>query len=372
MANVMADVHLKTADSENRLTGQALNLCHGGDLYTASQQFGTPVEDWIDLSTGINPQYYPVPAFNSQAYQALPYLRPELDEAVRRYYADRPYQLASGSQPIIQFLPEVLENMPVLLPDFGYQEHRQHWQQYGAELRYYPALDQVSARLAIEQALEQAESDGDRFHLLVINPNNPTGLTFSPQQLADWAERLAPGAQLIVDEAFVDLHPEQSVLGDCFRPNMLVLRSFGKFFGLAGIRLGAIFGSETVMQGLADLLGPWPVNGPAQTVAIAALNDIQWQQQARADIAANAELTEALLQPVLEAYDAQPFCREQLFACHRLATSAAYSLYQGLAERGILVRLIDLHDGTMLLRTGIINALDSGTALQLQTRLETI
>nr|WP_243431863.1 aminotransferase class I/II-fold pyridoxal phosphate-dependent enzyme [Aliamphritea spongicola] len=368
----MAEVQGSIADNESRLSGQALNLCHGGDLYTASQQFGTPVADWIDLSTGINPQYYPLPAFDSQAYQALPYLRPELDEAVRRYYADRPYQLASGSQPIIQFLPEVLDDMPVLLPDFGYQEHRQHWQAYGAELRYYPALDDVSARLAIEQALEQAELKGERFHLLVINPNNPTGLTFTPQQLADWADRLAPGAQLIVDEAFVDLSPEQSVLGECFRPNMLVLRSFGKFFGLAGIRLGAIFGSEAVMQGVAKLLGPWPVNGPAQTVAIAALNDVQWQQQARENIAANAELTEALLQPVLEAYDAQPFCREQLFSCHRLATSAAYELYQRLAEQGILVRLIDLHDGTMLLRTGIINALDPNTASQLKQRLEII
>lgn len=373
-------IDIEEAGGKNQLAGQELNLCHGGDLYSASQQFGTAVENWIDLSTGINPQYYPLPAFDSQAYQALPYLRPELKEAVRSYYGDLPYQLANGSQPIIQFLPEVLEDMPVLLPDFGYQEHRQHWEEYGAELRYYPALDHAAAEQAIELALdrsvdhsvEMSVKTDDSFHLLVINPNNPTGLKFTPQQLANWADRLKPGAKLIVDEAFVDLHPEESVLGEFNRPNMLVLRSFGKFFGLAGIRLGAIFGSEAVMQGLAKLLGPWPVNGPAQTVAIAALNDVQWQQQARQNIAANAELTEKLLQPVLAAYDAQPFCREQLFACHRLAKPAAYKLYQKLAEQGVLVRLIDLHDGSMLLRTGIIDALQPEASAQLQARLETI
>lgn len=354
--------------TENRLAGQALNLCHGGDLHTASRQFGTPVEDWIDLSTGINPQYYPIPAFSAEDWQVLPYQRPELEDAVRNYYGDFPCQLASGSQPIIQFLPEVLADLPVLLPDFGYQEHRQHWEKYGAALRYYPALDLDAARESIEQSLATAEA----MHLLVINPNNPTGLKFTPAELAVWAEQLQPGAKLIVDEAFIDLQPEQSVLSEHYRENMLVLRSFGKFFGLAGIRLGAIFGAEEVMQGLAELLGPWPVNGPAQTLAIAALNDQQWHMEARLNIAANAELTEKLLQPVLAAYDAQPFCREQLFACHRLATERAYDLYRALAEQGILVRLIDLQDGSMLLRTGIIDALNPKRYAQLASRIEII
>lgn len=358
------------------LSGEKLNLCHGGDLYTASEQFGIPAEQWIDLSTGINPQYYPLPAFSSAMFQALPYQHPELDRAVRSYYGDFPYQLASGSQPIIQFLPQVLAELsgglPVLLPEFGYQEHRQHWQQYGAELRYYPALQQAPAIDGIEQALTAAQTSGEACHLLVINPNNPTGVKFSPAQLADWAERLQPGARLIVDEAFVDLQPEQSVLGEYYRDNMLVLRSFGKFFGLAGIRLGAIFGAEDVMQGLKKLLGPWPVNGPAQELAIAALQDAQWQQQARQQIAENARLTEKLLQPLMAAYDAQPFCAEQLFACHRLETSRAYDLYQQLAKQGILVRLVDLNDGSMLLRTGIIDALQPKLYEALQLRLQQI
>jgi cobalamin biosynthetic protein CobC len=115
--------------------------------------------------------------------------------------------------------------------------------------------------------------------VVVVNPNNPTGETIAPERLLDWAARLgARGGWLVVDEAFGDTDPALSVAAHAGQPGLIVLRSVGKFFGLAGLRLGFVGADAPTLRTLADLLGPWAVSGPAQAVALEALRDLDWQR----------------------------------------------------------------------------------------------
>ncbi|WP_415897818.1 threonine-phosphate decarboxylase [Neptuniibacter sp. QD57_21] len=319
------------------------DLIHGGDLISASAQYGIPVEEWLDLSTGINPVPYPVPQISEHCFQQLPYQSAEFKAAVRSYYGAEGVA-ANGTQQIIELLPAVLpsvsQELPILLPDCGYQEHRYSWQQHGRAINYYPATDQKAA----EQRIEEQLNSGSAMHLLLINPNNPTGLKFTPEQTYRWAEQMQQGAYLIVDEAFIDLSPEQSALSDYDRfkqlGNILVLRSFGKFFGLAGIRLGFAFANPQILQQLQTELGPWAVNGPAQAVAIAALNDAKWQAEARQKICQNAQATRELWQPLFRKLDAELLSCDGLFLTAKLDAEKAKQIYKFLAEQGILIRLV--------------------------------
>jgi len=315
------------------------DLIHGGDLVAAQARYGIPARDWLDLSTGINPVAYPLPALSADLFQRLPYQTELFQQAAHQYYGAEGVA-CNGTQQVIELLPSLLPALPVLLPACGYQEHRHSWQSHQNPVRYYPADDQAAAIERIEQQLQSGEGS----HLLLINPNNPSGLRFSPEQIYRWASQLQPGASLIVDEAFIDIWPEQSVLSDAGRfaelGNLVVLRSFGKFFGLAGIRLGFVFANPALQQQLQTALGPWAVNGPAQGVATAAFNDRQWQQMARQQIQRNAQRTAELWQPLFERVGARLLCPDGLFISALMATDTARMIYQRLAEQGVLVRLV--------------------------------
>lgn len=363
------------------------DLIHGGDLISASAQYGIPVEDWLDLSTGINPVPYPVPQISEGWFQQLPYQSAEFKAAVNSYYGAEGVA-ANGTQQIIELLPSVLpsvsQELPILLPDCGYQEHRYSWQQQKRELNYYPATDQKAAERRIQEGIQQQLDTGSAMHLLLINPNNPTGLKFTPEQIYCWAERMQQGAYLIVDEAFIDLSPEQSILSDYDRfqqlGNIIVLRSFGKLFGLAGVRLGFAFANPQLQQQLQTKLGPWVVNGPAQALAIAALNDGDWHTQTRSDIAKNAQATRELWQPLMGKLNAQLLYSEGLFISLKLPLEQGRHIYRFFAERGVLIRLVqgeefnplplDENNQPMvtncLLRSGLVNAKNAAQCEQLQ------
>jgi len=334
-------------------------LLHGGDIRSASQQYGIPVDQWIDLSTGINPVPYPVGDLPPDAYHRLPYVQPELLERASEYYRNGNLLPVPGSQSVIALLPGCLPSAAVLVPEVGYQEHVNHWRQSGANITTYPAFDTAESVAFIDAAL----ADNPRQHLVVINPNNPTGLCFAAEQLERWAERLADGCYLIVDEAFIDTNAGGSVLMSHFQDNMIVLRSFGKFFGLAGIRLGFVFAHQRVLARLQVYLGAWSVNGPAQSVAIAALGNGVWQQQARDEIEQSARLTREVFRPLLgeqAEWGKSVVTHQPLFSTYQLAQERAQHLIQYLAERGILLRYIPLRSlGTAnsdaLVRIGILN-----------------
>lgn len=326
---------------------------HGGDIISAAKKFNRAVDQWQDISTGINPFSYPYQNIDAKVLQNLPYLTPEFENAVNHYYGSNPFLACNGSQQIIQALPFVLINYPLIAPDIGYREYVTHWQAAGRKINTYNALDHQTAVKEIDSLL----ADNNRQHLLIINPNNPTGQLFSIQQLQQWAEKLAEGAVLVVDEAFIDTLPENSLLNSSLLDNCLVLRSFGKFFGLAGLRLGFVFGSENLLAPFKFQLGLWACNGVAQAIATDALQDNEWQHAMREQLKATKlhcdhyYRTQLDLPTGLETHT-------DLFCSYLLSKQQAEECYQLLASEGVLTRVIPVNNLQCILRLGLTKDLE--------------
>ena len=242
-------------------------LEHGGELAAAIARHAHPAAHWIDLSTGINPHAYPVAAPPAAAWQRLPEHDPALAAAAQRYYGSDALIAVAGSQAAIQALPAVIRAERVGIVHPSYAEHAHAWRHRTAR---------ALAADAIDAAVDTLDA------LLLVHPNNPTGARWPTAQLRDWHRRLARrGGTLIVDEAFIDATPEHSLTADAGAPGLIVLRSLGKFFGLAGARVGFVFGDAPLRAALAEQLGPWTVSGPAQHAARQALDDLEWQRKMR-------------------------------------------------------------------------------------------
>lgn len=256
-------------------------LEHGGNLRAAMRRYGGA--DWIDLSTGINPIGYPAPPLAPDAWQRLPEHDPALLEAACAYYGAPAMLAVAGTQAAIQALPRLRAPARVSVAAPSYAEHSHHWARHGHAMRQVAYAD-----------LDAAIGDSDV--VVVCNPNNPTGETVPPGQLLAWRAQLAArGGWLVVDEAFGDTAAGLSVAGHADKPGLVVLRSVGKFFGLAGLRLGFVAAEPCLLAQLGDLLGPWAVSGPAQAVAMAALRDHAWQGAAQERLARDGARMRALL-----------------------------------------------------------------------------
>jgi cobalamin biosynthetic protein CobC len=345
------------------------NPLHGGNLVSASAHFNIPVDQWIDLSTGINPEHYPVDHLPLSSYCALPYISNDFLAAVRLYYTPAYTQnntnerhthiknnflAVAGTQTAIQVLPTLLPPLPILLPKVGYQEYRQQWQSRSLPTSDYPSMDCSAAELHIDQAIKQQPQQ----HVLVINPNNPTGIAFNKNKLISWAQALGPQAYLIIDEAFIDSTPDNSVLTNMLSggmpDNIIVLRSFGKFFGLAGIRLGFIFSNAFIIQKLEKSIGIWQVNGPAQAIAITALSDSIWQKKNRLAITSNANFTRALCSTIQKKCDC--VVHSDLFSSYYFSRRQAEHIHHQLALAGILTRVIYIDKNSAILRIGVLSS----------------
>lgn len=307
-------------------------LEHGGRLRLAAQQRGNALADWVDLSTGINPEAYPVPAVDPLCWQRLPEDDDGLEAAAAACYGNDRLLVLPGSQAAIQGLPALFRPVVVACVTPMYEEHPQAWQRAGHQLRRLPTL---------QRALAAATPN-----VVLCNPNNPTARLLPRSELLDAADRLRRrGGWLIVDEAFVDAEPEHSVVdlaGSDEASNLIVLRSLGKFFGLAGARVGFAFGAAEKLERLRELLGPWSISHPARFVARCALEDRAWQQSARQRLAAASQRLAALLAPLGEVSRSALFCT--------LSTPDFAMLYEHLAQRAILTRRFDAHG---LLRVGL-------------------
>ncbi len=242
---------------------------HGGDLNAATTAFGLPPDGWLDLSTGINPRPYPIPAIPAEEFTRLP------DDAWRGVMIMLPREIppravvAAGSELLIRLLPHALPevtSVAVLSPT--YSSHAAAWRSAG--------------RTVVETG-ELREIPDDASVLALGNPNNPDGTRHDPRNLVPIAQLLAArGGALVIDEAFVDVAPELSFLPYLTKAPAIVLRSFGKFYGLPGLRLGmAATTNRTVLDRLRDLLGAWPVSGPALFVAEKATGDDVWASDTR-------------------------------------------------------------------------------------------
>ncbi len=251
---------------------------HGGNLDWAINRYGGAPEDWIDLSTGINRVPYPLPPIPPEAWSTLPTraaMAALCKAAAEAYGTNAAILPVAGAQAAIQMIPRLIPpgRARVLAPT--YNEH-------AAALR--------SAGWQVEEVAEMAALAGADL-AVVVNPNNPDGQTFAPDAMTALAARVG---RLVVDESFADPVPDLSLASQAGRGGLTVLRSFGKFYGLAGLRLGFIVGADGDIAALRDMAGPWPVSGVAITVGRAALDDRGWAAATTARLAAETKRLDAL------------------------------------------------------------------------------
>lgn len=295
-------------------------LEHGGNLRAAAAAFGRPLGSWLDLSAGLNPHWYRAPAPPDQAWHRLPEVDDALLHAACAFYGAPQLLAVAGTQAAIQALPQLRAPSRLVVAAPSYAEHAHHWSRHGHSMREVAYAD-------LDAAVDTCDV------LVVCNPNNPTGALVPAATLLDWHARLAArGGWLVVDEAFADMTPAASVAAHSGQPGLIVLRSVGKFFGLAGVRVGFVGAQTALLTELANALGPWTVSGPAQQVARAALEDMPWHAATRAHLAQQG----ARLRTLLAAHGIAS-CGTDLFQWWPEPRASAFHLH--MAERGIWVRL---------------------------------
>jgi len=234
---------------------------HGGDIDNAIKKYGGNKDDWIDLSTGINPNHYPYKLINIRELQNLPYKNDidNLNKLAKKYFQTTAcVRAVSGAQGGINILPFLLPNKTVSILSPTYNEYQNVFSNSLKKIINVKNLSELKkSQIAI-----------------ICNPNNPDGKLYSNDDLLKISKSLE---YLIIDESFMDQYPRKSLshkLDD--QTNILILRSFGKFFGLAGIRLGFLISNKEIDKKIQFLIGNWPISNVAINVASKALIDHVW------------------------------------------------------------------------------------------------
>jgi len=296
---------------------------HGGNLAAARLAYPDAPEPWLDLSTGINPVAYPVPSVSAASWARLPEenaVRGLERIAASAYGARAGVEMvaAPGTQALIELLPRLFPAKRVGILGFTYAEHALCWRKAGA----------VVATVEDGAALEAFDV------AVIVNPNNPDGRMIAPDALQALAQVLhAKGGRLIVDEAFVDVLPEGASLSASLPDEgVIVLRSFGKTYGLAGLRLGFALAGASDAARIRSALGPWAVSGPAIEIGGYALSDRAWLAATRVRLAADIARLDAML--TLRGF--QVLGGNPLFRL--VARSDAGLAFQRLGQAGVLVR----------------------------------
>lgn len=300
-------------------------IVHGGGITAAARLHGGRPEDWLDLSTGINPQPIRLPDIPASVWHRLPdrHLADTARAAASAYYrsGDILPLPVPGTQSIIQLLPRLAgrgRRIAILSPTYG--EYARAFQLSGFPVDAIGCVEAVSAEHGL---------------VVVVNPNNPDGRALPPQTLIELHDRLrARGSLLIVDEAFGDVTPELSLAPYAARmPGLVIFRSFGKFFGLAGLRLGFAIAEPSILAAFEDWLGPWAVSGPALFLAASLLGGDT--APIRAGILKRREALDAVLQSA----GLMVAGGTALFAL--VNDTQTSDIYSRLCEHHILVRKFD-------------------------------
>ncbi|MBC8519063.1 MAG: threonine-phosphate decarboxylase [Gammaproteobacteria bacterium] len=295
---------------------------HGGNRRYWAERYGFHESEMVDLSTGINPHGWSVPAIPAEVWQRLPESDTDLLKIAADYYGTETLLPVAGSQAAIQTLPRLRTFSRVAVLDPSYSEHMRGWELAGHEVLKIGS-DQIESLLPGLDVL------------VLVNPNNPTGELFSREELLRWHQQLADrGGWLVVDEAFMDATPEHSLcMLDRPRTGLIILRSLGKFFGLAGIRSGFVFATPIFLERMERLLGPWSLSHPAQWATKQVLCDHSWQSEMRDRLVVES----GRLSELLRSAGLSPEGGSSLFQW--LTTPQAAAITNSLAEQGVLIRL---------------------------------
>jgi cobalamin biosynthesis protein CobC len=292
------------------------NPVHGGRLPDCSTR-------WLDLSTGIHPEPYPFHSPSLTSWAKLPNDDDGLSAIAARAYGAKSALAIAGSQSVIRQFPNYLEPGCVGLVFRSYGEYAPAFLRAGHTVRFLTQTDLMSDELPSELR-----------YLVIVNPNNPTTLHISRQRLLKWHEQLLVRNGLLwVDETFADALPRtESVADKSHEPGWLVLKSLGKFFGLAGARVGAVLAHPEILQVIDRALGCWTINGAARSVAAQAWADYQWIEQRQKEIPLLGRWLAEQLEAVLHA----PVQQAGLFAW--TIAPLAWELHQHLASQFIHTR----------------------------------
>ncbi|TIS90470.1 threonine-phosphate decarboxylase CobD [Mesorhizobium sp.] len=318
------------------LDGAGAVVDHGGSLGRARALFPHAPQPFIDLSTGINPHSYPLFELPATALSRLPEAartRELADVAARAYGAPSAANVAAapGTQILLPRVASLVSPGRALVLGPTYAEHQ----------RAAAVADHAATEVDDFEALAAADL------AIVVNPNNPDGRVVERERLLLLAGKLrAKGGLLVVDEAFMDVGPRaESLAGDIDRGGIVVLRSFGKFFGLAGLRLGFALADALTVERLEAQFGPWAVAGPALEYGVRALADTGWQADMRRRLVEDAARLDALF----DRFGVPVAGGTTLFRYIRLTD--ATGLFSALGERGILLR--HFSDRPHVLRAGL-------------------
>ncbi len=274
----------------------------------------------------------------ASAWRDLPDAFDDLCEVAAHYYGVPVHTVVpcAGSQAVIRSLPALLRPGRVAIASLTYSE-------------YAPAFTQAGHTLVPWLGPEAGLPDVD--YLVWVNPDNPTTRCVARETLSQWQGWLAErGGMLIVDEAFADVSPEASMTPHVGEDGLIVLRSVGKFFGLAGIRAGFALCPQALATRLAECLGAWTVSGPARFAVRTALRDTAWQAATRERLLHDGERLLALLRS-----QGWPANGTPLFAWTPHALAPQW--HAQLAAQGVWTRCFDARPVT--LANGSIQALPS-------------
>lgn len=292
---------------------------HGGRLREAMAAHPDAPRPWLDLSTGINPEPWSGPRAPAHALTRLPDPQDLADlEAVAAQafgVADAGRIVAvSGAEAALRLLPGLVGGGTAALLAPIYGGHLEAW----TFASLIETLDDPRAQAADA--------------LVLVNPNNPDGRRIARETLAALAaERSDRGLWTIVDESFGEVAPELSV-ADLEIDRLVTLRSFGKFYGLPGARLGFVIGNKLLARDIRALLGDWPVGADALALGLGAYADEAWQVSARAWLATQtAEVDAALAEVGLTVVGGCDLFR-------LVETPDAHGLFQRLCGQGVLTR----------------------------------
>jgi len=297
-------------------------MLHGGELIRAARDYGIEPFKWLDLSTGINPNGYFIQDLPQSCFHRLP---DPSDLSALEGIARETYSVpqgvgliaAAGSEALIQTLPQIFPTMKVAILSPTFSSHEASWRRYGHDVQLIESLDDI----------------GDATIVVVVNPNNPDGSVIQPKKFRKIAEALkAKGGALVLDEAFADCMPDISYVPIHDNGSVIVLRSIGKFYGLAGLRLGFAVGPERFLDRLKDILGDWAVSGPAIEIGRKALQDKDWKAKSSELL----ELQSKMHRAVFERLSIQVVGGTLLF--NLIEVADARTLHHELAKRAIWTR----------------------------------